>query len=92
MLAVTSCESGATLAWQYKGHAPIDFTGSFRVLDGGGGIVGWGTMPGYVFTEVDAVGHDLVDFFFTDGSVSYRAIKVPLSQLDIGLLRQNTAK
>jgi hypothetical protein len=78
---------GATLVWQFKGTSPVTATGSFRVLPGGGGIVGWGTIAGFIFTEVDASGHALLDLTSTDGSTSYRAIKVPLSAFDLNTLR-----
>ncbi len=82
---------GATVAWQYKGAGPVGATGSFRVLPGGGGIIGWGTNAGFVFSEVDADGNDLVDFYFTDGSYSYRAVKVPRSAFDIGVMRRTAS-
>jgi hypothetical protein len=46
-----------------------------------------GGTPGLVFTEVDAEGNDLQDFSFTDGSTSFRALKVPLGALDLDAMR-----
>ena len=77
----------ATVAWQYKGTTSIGQTGSFRVAAEGGGVIGWGTNAGFVFSEVDVHKHDLLDFYFTDGSSSYRAIKVALTTFDPDLLR-----
>ncbi len=79
----------AAFTWQYLGQVGSASMGSFRVLPDGSRIVGWGEggTPGLAFTEVDADGADLLDFQFTDDDESYRAIKVPLSQLDLGLLR-----
>ena len=83
----------ATIAWQYGGAESCADMGSFRVLDGGGGIVGWGvTASILVFSEVTARGDDLVDFAFLDGSQSYRALKVPLGALDLGLMRATAGK
>ncbi len=80
--------SGATVAWQYKGTTSIPATGSFRVLADGSRTIGWGTSPGgFVFSEVDVLGNDLLDFYFTDDLASYRAIKVPLTTFDLSVLR-----
>lgn len=81
----------ATFAWQYVGTASSSAMGSFRVLPDGSRIVGWGegNVPQLAFTEVDASGNDLLDFYFTDGDESYRALKVPLTQLDITLMRSS---
>jgi hypothetical protein len=80
----------ATLAWQYAGDASTLGTGSFRVLPDGSRIIGWGSNPTAAFTEVDVGKHDLLDFYFTDGDTTYRAVKVPLSQFNLSVLR-NTA-
>jgi hypothetical protein len=63
--------------------------GSFRILPDGSRTIGWGfggELAGLVLTEVDVQGDDLLDLSFTK-SASYRAIKVPLSALDLGLMR-----
>jgi hypothetical protein len=59
-------------------------------LADGSRIIGWGLgpTPYLVFTEVDVQGDDLLDFYFTDNNSSYRAIKVPLTALDRGVLRR----
>jgi hypothetical protein len=80
--------SGATVAWQYKGQVSIPATGSFRILADGSRVIGWGTSTGgFVFSEVNLQGNDLLDFYFTDYSQSYRAIKVPLTAFDLNVLR-----
>lgn len=79
----------ATVAWQYKGLVSSAATGSFRISADGSRVIGWGLggTPNLAFTEVDGQGHDLLDFSFTDGNVTYRAIKVPLTAFDLGVLR-----
>jgi hypothetical protein len=79
----------ATFAWQYQGSVPSSAMGSFRISSDGSRIIGWGEggEPQLAFTEVDADGNDLLDFYFADGDRTYRAIKVPPTQLDIGLMR-----
>jgi len=79
--------SSATVTWQYHGNVSVEAMGSFRVLPEGGAIVGWGTTAGFIFTETNPQGIDLLDVHFDHGNTSYRAIKVPLAQLDLGLLR-----
>jgi hypothetical protein len=78
---------GATVAWEYKGKVSIPAAGSFRLSEDGSRIVGWGTTGGFVFSEVNETGKDLVDLYFTDGSWSYRSIKIPLAALDLDVLR-----
>jgi hypothetical protein len=89
-----SCDggsAGATLAWQYKGAVHSLAEGSLRILADGSRTIGWGIKsepgPGLVFTEVDVSGHDLLDFYFTSGESSSRAIKVPLTALDLSVMR-----
>jgi hypothetical protein len=59
-------------------------------LPDGSRVIGWGLgpTPDLVFTEVDLQGDDLLDFYFTDDNSSYRAIKVPLTAFDVGVLRR----
>ncbi len=89
-----STESKATLAWEYKGSVTSFIYGSFRLLKDGSHVIGWGTRTSQplAFTEVDEEGHDLLDVTLDPGSANstYRAIKVPISALDLGTLR-NTA-
>ena len=79
----------ATMVWQYQGTATSAMMGSFRVLGDGSRVIGWGLggAPDLAFSEVDVNGNDVLDFGFPDGTESYRAIKIPLSAFDIGLLR-----
>jgi hypothetical protein len=81
--------TGATTAWQYKGNASTYGTGSFRILADGSRIIGWGSNVTVAFTEVSEGGQDLLDFHFTDGNSTYRAIKVPLSTFDLDVLRSS---
>jgi hypothetical protein len=81
----------ATVAWQYIGKAPAQAMGSFRILADGSRVIGWGVAtPHYTsFSEVDLAGRDLLDFNLDYANLdgSYRAIKVPATALDLGLLR-----
>ncbi len=78
----------ATPVWVYKGLVSSLAMGSLRFQENGASVIGWGIgAPDLVFTEIDGKGNDLLDFSFTDGDVSYRAIKIPTSAFDIGLLR-----
>ncbi len=81
----------ATFAWQYLGAVSSSAMGSFRVLPDGSRIIGWGegNTSQLAFTEVDADGNDLLELHFTDGDESYRALKVPLTQLDLTLMRNS---
>jgi hypothetical protein len=91
-----ACDAGgggtpgqATVAWQYKGTVSTAATGSFRISPDGSRVIGWGLggAPDLAFSEVDVNGNDLLDFHFTDGNVTYRAIKVPLTAFDLNVLR-----
>jgi hypothetical protein len=80
----------ATVVWQHKGSNSTAAAGSFRISADGSRVIGWGLSitPNLTFTEVDPEGHPLVSFGFDDNETwSYRAIKVPLSALDLGVLR-----
>nr|HEX4316573.1 arylsulfotransferase family protein [Kofleriaceae bacterium] len=86
----------ATVSYQVRGKAESQFMGSFRRDADGHSVVGWGYVPtdARILTEVDADGNDVLDVGFVlppplkaSDAVSYRAIKVPLSQLDHNKLR-----
>jgi hypothetical protein len=81
---------GGVAVWQYRGSGNSAACGSFRISPDGSRVVGWGAgaQPEIVFTEVDLAGEDLLDLYFTDASSSYRAIKVPLSALDLQTMRE----
>ncbi len=79
----------ASVVWQYQGQATSASMGSFRILPDGSRVIGWGVSPAQpvVFSEVNDAGQDLLDFSFTDGEETYRAIKIPTTAFDIDLLR-----
>jgi hypothetical protein len=83
-------KAGASVAWQFAGATSSGFMGSFRILDDGSRVIGWGYEgeTDRIFTEVDVNGNDLLDFYFLDGSSSFRGIKVPLTALDLGAMRR----
>ena len=80
----------ASVVWQYKGEVTSDVMGSFRILADGSRVIGWGlrSAPGPSFSEVDDGGNDLLDFAFLSADVTYRAIKIPATAFDLGLLRR----
>lgn len=84
----------ASVAFQFLGIGQSSYEGSFRRYADGESVVGWGyvAMDPRVVTEVNATGNDVLDIAFSGGQPSYRAVKVPLSQLDIGVLRTTTAR
>jgi hypothetical protein len=80
----------ASVVWQYLGPLQSMFEGSCRREADGHTVIGWGGMSPdpRSMTEVDEDGNDVLDIALSLGvSVSYRAIKVPLSQLDINIMR-----
>jgi Arylsulfotransferase (ASST) len=79
----------ATLAFQFQGIAQSGYEGSFRRYPDGESVIGWGYIAAdpRVVTEIDSDGEDVLDIAFSGGQPSYRAIKVPLAQLDAQLLR-----
>jgi hypothetical protein len=83
----------ATMTWQYLGKGVSQYEGSFRQYPDGHRVISWGYVPTdpRVITEIDQNGNDVLDIAL-GGVVTYRGVKVPLSQLDIGLLRTTTAK
>ena len=83
----------ASVVWQFLGTGQSEYEGSCRRYADGETVIGWGDVPtdARVLSEVDGNGTDVFDISLA-GNASYRAVKVPLSQLDIGLLRANTAQ
>jgi hypothetical protein len=82
----------ASVVFQFYGTATSNREGSFRRYPDGHSVIGWGyiaTDP-RVVTEVDSNGNDVLDIAF-GGVESYRAVKVPLSELDAAVLRSTTA-
>ena len=79
----------ATVTWEYRGTVLSFDMGSFRVLDDGSRVIGWGMSANSSlgFTEVDVNGNDLLDLEFPAYNTTYRAIKIPTTAFDINLLR-----
>jgi hypothetical protein len=79
----------ATVAWQFLGMNASAFEGSFRRYLDGESVIGWGgnAPDTRVVTEVDSDGNDVFDVSFAPQVSPYRAVKVPLSRLDIGMMR-----
>jgi hypothetical protein len=73
----------ATFQQHYKGQSTAGAMGSFRILEDGSRVLGWGSS----FTELDANGSLLLEVRFTDGTHSYRSIKVPTTAFDLDVLR-----
>ncbi|HEY1957041.1 MAG TPA: aryl-sulfate sulfotransferase [Polyangiaceae bacterium] len=79
----------ATVAWQYLGTGKSQYEGSFRRYADGHDVIGWGYVPNdpRIVTEVSDDGTDVLDVA-SSGGASYRAVKVPLTQLDVNVLRK----
>jgi hypothetical protein len=96
--AIDTTGGWAGVVWQFLGKGQSQFEGSFRRYDDGESVIGWGYVPNdpRVVTEVDAEGDDVVDIAFggtmNQTNQTYRAVKVPLSQFDIGVLRQTAGQ
>ena len=52
------------MVWQYQGTASSGEMGSFRILDDGSRVIGWGwgADSSRAFTELDVNGNDVLDF------------------------------
>jgi hypothetical protein len=94
--AGTGGTTGAALIWKYENWQKwtSGATGGFRIDADGSHIIGWGqSEPGgstLLFTEVDEKGNDLLDLIASDGSSSYRAVKVPIGAFDLSVLRNTS--
>jgi len=77
-------------------NVPSNVTGGFRISADGSHTIGWGESDpgpnGLVFTEVDIHGNDLLDLISPNDSYSYRAVKVPLTAFDLGVLRKTAGQ
>jgi hypothetical protein len=84
----------ASVAFQFLGTTRSQYQGSFRRYGDGESVIGWGAAwpDPRVFTEVDANGNDVLDVSFAPLTSSYRAVKVPLTALDLTTMRQTAAK
>jgi hypothetical protein len=85
---------GASVAWQVAGPTNSGDMGSFRISRDGSRVIGWGRngIGGLAFTEVDVDGEPLLELHFTGHEWSYRAVKVPLSAFDVGVLRRTAGR
>jgi hypothetical protein len=84
----------ASVVWQFPGPVQSAAEGSFRRYPDGHSVIGWGMLQQakpYVLTEIDENGDAVLDLGLS-GQISYRAIKVPPTQLDIDLLRATAAE
>jgi hypothetical protein len=84
----------ATVAWQFLGRNASQYEGSFRRYPDGESVIGWGgNAPDMrVVTEVDSKGAEVFDVSFSPQAAPYRAVKTPLSRLDIALMRVTAGK
>ena len=79
--------SRATFVSQLLGTGKSGYEGSYRIYDDGHRVISWGAVSdSRIVTEYDAAGNVVLEIA-DPGQVSYRAIKVPLDQLDVALLR-----
>lgn len=78
----------ATIAWEYDGTTQSAYMGSFRRYSDGENVIGWGGTPDWrALTEITPDGGDVLDIYFAKGNSSYRSVKVPITQLDIDVMR-----
>jgi hypothetical protein len=82
----------ATLKWFYAGTTAAGASGSFRISSDGSRVIGWGIAPPAVFTEVDEQKNVLLELesIPLSGQTvmgSYRAVKVPVTALDLNAMR-----
>jgi hypothetical protein len=91
--SIDTTTNTATAVWQALGTAPSQYEGSCRRYADGETVIGWGYVKTdrRIFTEVDEDGEDVFDLSLSGLNPTYRAVKVPLTQLDIGTLRATTA-
>lgn len=82
----------ATMDFQYldPNGGAASATGGFRRYTDGDSVISWGFKAGSGFSEIDSNGHQLLRMSFPGNEFGYRALKVPLSSLNISVLR-NTA-
>jgi hypothetical protein len=89
-LAIDRNAGTATPVFMYlqpKGNA-TQATGSFRRYPDGESVICWGiNVSRTTFTEINALGKPVLDVAFDKGINAYRAVKAPLSEFDINVLR-----
>jgi hypothetical protein len=78
---------------QTLGLATSAFEGSYRRYPDGESVISWGAVrnEARMVTEYDPQGHVVLEIGVPN-EISYRAIKVPIAQLDIGLLRASAGE
>jgi len=82
----------AKVVWEYRGPVSSTAMGSFRRYSSGSNLIAWGyssaiTTFDAAFTEVDDQGRSVMEVSFVLGDAAYRAVKLPVEQLDIDVLR-----
>jgi hypothetical protein len=92
--AIDHTANTAAVAWQFLGIGQSQYEGSCRRYADGDTVIGWGYIPSdpRTMTEVDSKGSSVLDIAFSETNRTYRAVKVPLSQLDLGVLRKAAAR
>jgi hypothetical protein len=80
----------ATVVWQFPGTTASLAEGSFRKYPDGERVIGWGAVSNgtRIFTETNSNAEDVLDIEFSGDIATYRAVKVPTSELNINVLRR----
>jgi hypothetical protein len=90
--ALNLSQSSASLVRQWKADVTSSAMGSCRVQPDGNTVVGWGGLvdTSYrVMSEFDPSGNEVFRLSFVSGEYSYRAVKIPISDLDVTMMRQS---
>ncbi|MFT3696418.1 MAG: aryl-sulfate sulfotransferase [Kofleriaceae bacterium] len=97
-LAVDHDASTASIVWQARADQQSAYMGGMRRYTDGESVIAWGYLDGdtRIFTEYNADALPVLDISSyletTFNALTYRAVKVPLDQFDIALLRSRTAQ
>ena len=95
-LKVNVAAKQASVVWQIQGAATGAAMGAMQTLADGVRLVTWGIIllgtPKLIMTETDATGAPIRDLTFLTNDIAYRVQKVPMSALNIDLLRGAMAK
>ena len=90
-LKVNVAAKQASVVWQIQGAATGAAMGAMQTLADGVRLVTWGIIllgtPKLIMTETDATGAPIRDLTFLTNDIAYRVQKVPMSALNIDLLR-----
>ncbi len=91
--AIDHTANTANEVWQFLGTEEAQYEGSFRRYADGESVIGWGEIgpDPRVVSEIDPAGNEVFSISLAPNVATYRAIKVPLTQLDINLLRNTCA-